>query len=107
MYDVGGKLLNGIKSIYVNSLACVIVKGGESKCFKIYSGMRQGCIMSPGIFNVYIYGCNNESGETEDGKEGSEISLFYYLFALLIFYFHSFHGMMHVTLQLREDVENK
>ena len=28
MYDVGGKLLNGIKSIYVNSLACVRVKGG-------------------------------------------------------------------------------
>ena len=26
MYDVGGKLLNGIKSMYVNSLACVRVK---------------------------------------------------------------------------------
>ena len=26
MYDVGGKLLNGIKSIYVNSLACVRIK---------------------------------------------------------------------------------
>ena len=26
MYDVGGKLLSGIKSIYVNSLACVRVK---------------------------------------------------------------------------------
>ena len=30
MYDVGSKLLNGIKSIYVNSLACVRVKGGET-----------------------------------------------------------------------------
>ena len=30
MYDVGGKLLNGINSIYVNSLACVRVKGCES-----------------------------------------------------------------------------
>ena len=26
MYDVGGRLLNGIKSIYVNSLAYVRVK---------------------------------------------------------------------------------
>ena len=25
MYDVGGKLLNGMKRIYVNSLACVEV----------------------------------------------------------------------------------
>ena len=30
MYDVGGKNLNGIKSIYVNSLACVRLKRGES-----------------------------------------------------------------------------
>ena len=40
MYDVGGKLLNGIKSMYVNSLACVKVKGGESECFRINSGVR-------------------------------------------------------------------
>ena len=53
MYDAGGKLLNGIKSMYVNSLPCVRVKGGESQCFKIDSGVRQGCIMSPWLFNVY------------------------------------------------------
>ena len=29
MYGVGGKLLDGIKSMYVNNLACVRVKGGE------------------------------------------------------------------------------
>ena len=29
MYDVGGKLLNSIKSMYSNSLACVRVKEGE------------------------------------------------------------------------------
>ena len=30
MYDVSGKLLNGIKRMYVNSLACVRIKGGET-----------------------------------------------------------------------------
>ena len=35
MYDVGGKLLNGIKGMYVNILVCVSVKGDESECFKI------------------------------------------------------------------------
>ena len=54
MYDVVGKLLNGIRSMYVNSLACVRVMGGESECFRINSGVRQGCIMSPWLFNVYI-----------------------------------------------------
>ena len=46
--------MNGIKSMYINSLACVRVKGGESECFRINSGVRQGCIMSPWLFNVYM-----------------------------------------------------
>ena len=54
MYDVGGKLLNGIKSMYLNSLASVRVKGGESEFFRTNSGVRQGCIMAPWLFNVYM-----------------------------------------------------
>ena len=54
MYDVGGKLLGGIKNIYVDSLVCVKVKGDENEQFRIDSGMIQGCIMSPWLFNVYM-----------------------------------------------------
>ena len=46
MHDLGGKLLNGIKRKFVNSLTHVRVKGGESECFKIDSGVRQAYIMS-------------------------------------------------------------
>ena len=60
MYDVGYKLLNGIYSMYVNSLACVRVKGGESECFRINSSVRQECIMSPWLFNVYMDTVMNE-----------------------------------------------
>ena len=56
----GGKLLNGIKSIYVNSLACVRVKGGKVEFFRIYSGVRHGCIMSSWLFNVYKDGVMKE-----------------------------------------------
>ena len=37
MYDVGSKLLYGIKSVYVNSLACVREKGSDSEYFRIDS----------------------------------------------------------------------
>ena len=47
MYDVDGKLLNRTKSLYFNSLAFVRVKGGDSGCFRVDSGVRQDCIMSP------------------------------------------------------------
>ena len=60
MHDVGCKLLNNIKSMYVNSLACVRVNGSESECFRINSDVRQGCIMSPWLFNVYMYSLMKE-----------------------------------------------
>ena len=47
MYDVGVKLLSGIKSMYADSSAFVRVKGGERERFRIDSGVRQGSIMSP------------------------------------------------------------
>ena len=36
------------------------MKRGESKCFRIESGGRQGCIMSPSLFNVYGDAVMNE-----------------------------------------------
>ena len=54
MYDQASKLLSGIKSMYVNSLACVRRKGCESKCFRTESGVRQGCIMSSWLSNMYM-----------------------------------------------------
>ena len=53
MYDVGGKLSSGIKSMYVSSIAYLRVKGGESECFRIDRGERKVCLMAPWIFNVY------------------------------------------------------
>ena len=55
MYGVGGKMLTGIKSMYVDSSVCVKLKRGESERFGIDSGVRQGCIMSPWLLNVYIW----------------------------------------------------
>ena len=54
MYDVGGKLLGGIKDMYVDILACIRVKRGKNEQFRINSWVRQGCIMSLWLFNVYL-----------------------------------------------------
>ena len=39
MIGLIGKLLNGIKSMCVNSLACVRVKGGESEYLRVNSSV--------------------------------------------------------------------
>ena len=56
MYDVGNKPLSGIKTTYVESSACVRAKRDESEQFRVDSGVRQGCIMSPWLLNVYMDG---------------------------------------------------
>ena len=56
----GGKLLSGVKSMYIDSSACIRVKGDESERFRIYSEARQGCIMFPWLFNVYMNGVMKE-----------------------------------------------
>ena len=55
----GGKLLSGIKSMYVDSSACVRVKGGER--FRIDNRLRQGCNVCPWLFYVYIDGVMKEA----------------------------------------------
>ena len=69
MYDVVSKLLSGIKSMLVDSLACVRVKGCESERFRIDSRVRQGCSMSPWLFNVNMDAVRYEV-KMEMGRRG-------------------------------------
>ena len=45
---------SGIKSMCVQSQDCLRVKGRESECPRTESGVRQDCIVSPWLFNVYM-----------------------------------------------------
>lgn len=47
------KDLNIIKNLYWNQTAVLRVDGGHTDQIKILRGVRQGCILSPILFNVY------------------------------------------------------
>ena len=53
---VRGQLLPEIKVFYQNVSACVRVDGELSDSFDIKIGVRQGCVMSLWLFNVYMDG---------------------------------------------------
>ena len=60
-------ILGGIKSMYVDSLQHFIVIGSKSEQFRLDSGVRQGCIMSPWLFNVYMDAVMQEGSEIPGG----------------------------------------
>ena len=41
------------RSFYVGSKACVGVGNEVSEWFPVRVGLRQGCVMSPWLFNLY------------------------------------------------------
>ena len=45
-----------MQSFYVDSRACVLVGNEVSEWFSVNVGLRQGCVMSPWLFNVYMDG---------------------------------------------------
>ena len=55
MYGVGGKLLKAAQSFYIDSRPCVWLVNDVGEWFPGYVGLRQGCVMSPWLFNIYIY----------------------------------------------------
>ena len=65
---VGGKLLKAMQSFYVDSSACVRVGNDVSKWFPVNVGLRQGCAMSPWLFNVYMGGVVREVNVRVLGK---------------------------------------
>ena len=56
VYGVGGKLLKAVQSFYVDSRACVRVGNDMSERFLVNVRLRQGCVISPWLFAVYMDG---------------------------------------------------
>ena len=63
-----GKLLKAVQCFYVDSRACVRVGNDVSEWFPVYVGLRQGCLMSPWLFNVHMDGVVREVNVRVLGK---------------------------------------
>ena len=51
--DIDGKDLGIIRNLYWNQNAAVRIEGEFSEYKQIKSGVRQGCVLSPDLFNIY------------------------------------------------------
>ena len=53
---IEGNYLNIIKAIYDKPTASIILNGEKLKAFPLRSGTRQGCLLSPLLFNIVLEG---------------------------------------------------
>ena len=53
-YDIGGTFLNMIINIYSDIRYRVKASNNYSKDFPSYAGVKQGCILSPALFNTFL-----------------------------------------------------
>jgi len=51
---VSGKLFTSVRSLYTSVSSCVRVNSHHTDWFNVSCGLRQGCILSPLLFNFYI-----------------------------------------------------
>ena len=62
-YGVRGRLKEAMESLYFQSEVCVRVQGKNSGWFEVAMGVRQGCTMSPWLFNLVMDNIVREARE--------------------------------------------
>ena len=79
--DIGGTYLNIVKAIYDKPTANIILNGEKLKALPLRSGTRQGCSLSPLLFNIVLEVLATAIREEKEkgiqiGKEVVKLSLF-------------------------------
>ena len=75
MLGVSNKMLNSLKSLYQNVQCTVRINGICSEWFQVETGLKQGCILSPLLFNGFVNDLVQELNALECGIKFNDISM--------------------------------
>ena len=66
-YNMGQKLIQTIKELYAKATSAVFVQGAVGDWFHTSVGVRQGCLLSPTLFNVFLERIMTDALEDHNG----------------------------------------
>ena len=53
-FNISGKLIETIQSLYENAMSQVLVQGATGEWFHTSVGVRHGCLLPPTHFNIFL-----------------------------------------------------
>ena len=64
-----------LKDLYEGIMACVRIEGENTELFQVKTGLRQGCILSPTLFNITLDYIMSRAMEDKEGIQVGERNL--------------------------------
>ena len=104
-HDITGKFYNCIKNMYTQDFACVNIGDSITEEFRINQGVKQGCILSPLLFNIFVSDLTTalDKGESNPVKIDNDLSLNSLIWADdLLLLSESEHGLNNMLRNLDE-----
>ena len=62
-YNFDNNIIQAIQALYTNSSSAVLINNSIGEPFKTTIGVRQGCLLSPVLFNVFLENIMEEALE--------------------------------------------
>ncbi|CAG5040316.1 unnamed protein product [Parnassius apollo] len=75
VFMLSAGLIQALKSLYRDSSACVRINGVYSDWFGIHKGVRQGCVASPWLFNLFMDSCLENLKVEECGLRMGDLTI--------------------------------
>ena len=54
LQGLNGHMRNILKAIYIDVRCCARINGTNTDWFQVTSGLKQGCLLSPLLFHMYV-----------------------------------------------------
>ena len=67
-YNINANLVRDIEHLYDNAISAVKKDDSTGEWFRTTVGVRQGCLLSPTLFNIFLVRILSDALEEHDGK---------------------------------------
>ena len=68
LYNINANLIKVIESLYSKATSAVYYNGSVGEWFRTTAGVRQGCLLSPALFNIFLERIMTDALENHEGS---------------------------------------